>query len=159
MQASARGRQARGKLKFAQQPPPPQNPLEWFGQIFKPKDEQPAASSKTLASSSSAPVIPALGLAKMATAAAAPPSEENPMEKIGAWFQEVLTPRGEAKAKEEAAAKEDEEMEGEENGEEKKEKGENGETKPRNPRHFETIEGGRDSLSDTFCTKTIVFPT
>ena len=24
--------------------------------------------------------------------------------------------------------------------------------KPRNPRHFETLEGGRDGVPDTFCT-------
>ena len=34
-----------------------------------------------------------------------------------------------------------------------------GTAKPRNPRHFETIEGGRDSVSDAFCTKMSVFPT
>ena len=30
--------------------------------------------------------------------------------------------------------------------------GREGAPKPRNPRHFQAIEGGRDSVSDTFCT-------
>ena len=35
----------------------------------------------------------------------------------------------------------------------------NGWAEPRNPRNFQTIEGGRDSVSDTFCTLNNAFHT